>query len=162
MSDLRQREIEYRSRAYLDGARGENCKLRFVGVCNHNPETVVACHVTDTNFGLARKAHDFSIIDGCANCHRYLDHGWVGKISLTIRLQHIVRGLQETLLSRIERGIVTVKLDAPKPFSDRPVKARKPKNERQPIPGRKLESRSTFPTGRKLPSRPLQRKGDTI
>lgn len=45
------REPEIRSRKYLDGARGETCKLRFVGICNGDPETTVACHVHDQSFG---------------------------------------------------------------------------------------------------------------
>ena len=148
MNALAQRQIEHRSRAYLDGARGESCKLRFVGVCNHDSETTVACHIQDTNFGMARKAHDFSVIDGCSACHMYLDHGWVGKISETIRLRHIIRGLQETLLNRIERGIVTVKLDAITPHHAKPVKPRKPPAERSKIASRKTD----WPT-RSIPKR---------
>ena len=149
------RQVEYRSRAYLDGARGETCKLRFVGVCNHNRETVVACHIHDTNFGMARKAHDFSIIDGCSDCHMFLDHGWVGKISAEDRLRHIVRGLQETLLNRIERGIVPMPLDRETPRRDKPTKPRKPVGERAKIaaPARPMQSRSDWPAGRKIPAR---------
>jgi hypothetical protein len=143
MTDFREPAI--RSRKYLDGARGEPCKLRFWGICNNDPETTVACHIHDQSFGMGRKAHDVSIIDGCSACHMYLDHGWVGKISRTILLEHIIRGLQETLLSRIRRGIVVVPLDPEHLSSDKPVKPRKPKAERKPvgksrpIPQRKAE-----------------------
>ncbi len=140
------REPEIRSRKYLDGARGETCKLRFVGICNENPETTVACHIHDQSFGMARKAHDVSIIGGCSSCHMFLDHGWVGKISRTVLLEHIIRGLQETLLNRIRRGIVVVPLDPERLSSERPVKPRKPPELRRSIPqGRKLTTTSRLP-----------------
>lgn len=142
------RQTEYRSRAYLDGARGETCKLRF-SVCNGNSETTVACHVHDGSFGMARKAHDFNIIDGCSDCHMFLDHGWVGKITPEDRLRHIVRGLQETLLNRIERGIMSAPLDRGSPAHERQVKPRKPKAKRNPVPA-----------GRPLQSRPMSRKSE--
>lgn len=140
------REPEIRSRKYLDGARGETCKLRFVGICSGDPETTVACHVHDQSFGMARKAHDVSIIDGCSSCHMFLDHGWVGKISRPVLLEHIIRGLQETLLNRIRRGIVVVPLDPERLSSERPAKPRKPKGERRSMPkGPPLKSANRLP-----------------
>lgn len=144
MSELSFRQPEIRSRKYLDGSRGQPCCLRFVGICNHDPETTVACHIHDGNFGLSRKAHDVSIIDGCSACHEFLDHGWVGKISRTVRLEHVIRGLQETLVNRIRRGIVVIPLDPERLSHDKPVKPRKPKGQRRQVPGagRKIESRN--------------------
>jgi hypothetical protein len=129
---LRQRQEPIRSRKYLDGARGETCKLRFVGICNNDRDTVVACHIHNASFGLSRKADDFSVIDGCANCHRFLDTE-AHKISRALLLEHILRGLQETLRSRIDSGLLFLQLDAPKPSRERPVKARKPRADRAPI-----------------------------
>ena len=40
-----------RSRKYLNGSRGQPCTLEFVGVCYHDPETSVACHIHDESFG---------------------------------------------------------------------------------------------------------------
>lgn len=154
MSDLRQRREEIRSQAYLDGARGQPCTLEFVGVCNHDPDTTVPCHWDDETFAFAQKADDISVIDGCFACHQFLDFGWVGKISRTVLLAHVNRGLQRTLRNRVERKIVLLKLDAPKPHHDKPVKPRPPKAERRPVrAGKPLESRSSWPVGRKLPTR---------
>jgi hypothetical protein len=141
MTELRQRQEPIRSRAYLDGARGENCKLRFPG-CFNDRETVVACHITDSaSFGMGQKADDISIIDGCAHCHRQLDlrlHG----MSQTLLLEYLLRGIQETMRNRIERGILTLKLDTPKPAHSRPAKPRKPAAERRKVPaGRALTGR---------------------
>lgn len=151
MTELRQREEPIRSEAYLAGSRGENCKLRFPG-CPNDRETVVPCHITDSaSFGMGQKADDISVIDGCAHCHRLLDlrlHG----LSQALLLEYLLRGLQETLRSRVRRKILVLKLDAPKPLASRATKPRKEKSARkeirqraEPWPvGRKLQSRNSF------------------
>lgn len=152
MSELRQRVEPIRSRRYLDGAKGENCKFRFAGICNHNPETVVACHVHNDSFGMGRKADDFSVIDGCSSCHEFYDlrsHEMEPGLLLT----YVLRGLQETLRARIDRGLLVLSQDIAKPFADRPAKPRKPKADRQAIPQRA----DPWPKGQKIPSRPLSR-----
>lgn len=128
-----------RSRKYLDGSRGQPCSLEFVGICNHNAETTVACHIHDESFGGSMKADDVSTVDGCSSCHMFLDHGWVGKISQGVLLRHVIRAMQRTLRNRIERGIVFVQLDVAKPASERPVKPRKPPEQRTPIKSRGFE-----------------------
>lgn len=145
---LRQRIEPIRSRRYLDGARGEPCKFRFAGICNHNPETVVACHVHNDAFGMGRKADDFSVIDGCSSCHTYYDlrsH----EMEPGLLLSYVLRGLQETLRARIDRGLLVLSQDIAKPFADRPVKPRKPAADRAKIPQRE----NAWPAGRKLESR---------
>jgi hypothetical protein len=144
MTELRQRIEPIRSRKYLDGARGENCKLRFPG-CQNERETVVSCHVNDlTSFGMGQKADDISVIDGCAYCHRLLDtraHG----LSRALLLEYLLRGLQATLRSRIEKGVLWLKPDPAKPFAARPTKPRKPAEQRRKIPaGRKLQTRNNL------------------
>lgn len=135
MSDLRQRIEPIRSRRYLDGAKGEPCKFRFAGICNHNPETVVACHVRNEAFGMGRKADDFSVIDGCSNCHTFYDlHSH--EMDRALLLEYVLRGLQETMRARIDRGLLVLSQDVKTGFSERPAKARKPKAERQAIPQR--------------------------
>lgn len=135
MSDLRQRIEPIRSRRYLDGAKGEPCKFRFAGICNHNPETVVACHVRNEAFGMGRKADDFSVIDGCSNCHTFYDlHSH--EMDRALLLEYVLRGLQETMRARIDRGLLVLSQDVKTGFSERPVKARKQKAERQAIPQR--------------------------
>lgn len=146
---MTQRREPIRSRKYLDGARGESCKLRFVGVCNNDRETVVACHIHNASFGMARKADDFSVIDGCANCHRFLDTE-AHKISRALLLEHILRGLQETLRNRIDRGLLFLSQDTPAPHHAKPTKPRKPRDQRA-----KIQSRTDWPKGRSMPSRPF-------
>lgn len=141
-----------RSRKYLDGSRGQPCTLEFVGVCNHNPETTVACHIHDETFGKGRKADDVSTVDGCSDCHRFLDEGWAGKISRTVLLAHVIRALQRTLRNRIDRGILVLPLDPERLSSERKVKPRKPPEQRVKIPTR------DFPEGH----RPLRSRNNLV
>jgi len=145
MTELRQRYEPIRSRKYLNGAKGENCKLRFPG-CQNDRETVVACHIHDqASFGMGQKADDLSVIDGCAHCHSLLDlhkHG----MSQALLLEYILRGLQETIRNRVERSILIVHRDIPKPFAERAVKPRKP-----------IEQRRKIVSGQKIQSSPMRR-----
>lgn len=63
-------------------ARGQECTLRFVGICNRNPETTVWCHsnrLTDGK-GMGLKAPDEEGCYGCSDCHAWLDGGYAGRI----------------------------------------------------------------------------------
>lgn len=63
------------NRQLLDLARGQECLLRSP-LCNHNPETVVACHprgVSDYGTGGHYKAGDEYSIWGCSQCNHYSD-----------------------------------------------------------------------------------------
>ena len=59
-------------------ARGQDCTLRFEGVCNRNPETTVWCHsnrLADGK-GMGLKAPDEQGCYGCSDCHAWLDGGY--------------------------------------------------------------------------------------
>jgi len=62
-------------------ARGEACTLRFVGICNRNPETTAWCHSnrSEDGKGLGIKARDEEGCYGCSDCHAWLDGGYAGK-----------------------------------------------------------------------------------
>jgi hypothetical protein len=63
-------------------ARGEDCTLRFPGVCNENPETTVWCHsnrVADGK-GMGIKAPDEQGCYGCSACHAFLDGGYANSV----------------------------------------------------------------------------------
>jgi hypothetical protein len=158
MSELRQREEPIRSQALLDSARGQPCTLNFE-VCNNDPETTVSCHVNGDVHGGARKDDDTSTVHGCSACHMYMDQGgWIGKISQTVLLRHIVRALLRTNRNRWQRGFFG---KHPTPARRTPeAKPRKPKAGRK-IAGRtEIQSASRLPAkgeGRKLQSRKMER-----
>lgn len=55
-------------------ARGRDCQVRLVGVCNHNPETVVLAHYRMAGLtGMGQKADDMFGAWACSSCHDCLD-----------------------------------------------------------------------------------------
>lgn len=139
-----------RSPKYLAAAKNQPCTLRFVGCLDpygQGHETTVFAHFRHGK-GMGQKAHDFDGCDSCAHCHTMLDEGWPGKISWTLVLEHMLRGLERTLENRIRRGVIVFPVTVEKPAAERPVKPRKTKSERA-----KINSRSEWPESRKLQSR---------
>lgn len=151
MTALRQRRVPIRSKAIRQAARGEECTLTIFGVCIGGTETTVLCHLHDETFGKGQKADDTSAVFGCHACHDEIDgrtRRTAGQDLTWVKL----RALQRTVRRLVELGIYPVKLDERTPLSQRPVKARKPKEQRTAIPsrpmattGRKIESRNDLP-----------------
>ena len=62
------------SQKLRDSARGQDCTMQVVDVCNYNPETVVLAHVKTAGTGSkGAKCHDFSAVYACHACHEWLD-----------------------------------------------------------------------------------------
>lgn len=63
-----------KSRKVLNEAKGKDCTLNIVGVCNYDPSTTVAAHLPDETHGLALKADDVAAVCwACSNCHDVID-----------------------------------------------------------------------------------------
>jgi hypothetical protein len=142
-----------RSSKVLNAARGKPCTARFPGICNGDPATVVSCHLNGAAFGkgMGQKAHDILTFRGCFACHAYYDtgHGTNPLMSDAELNWHLLRALSETIVGLVTEGVVIVPLDASKLSSERPVKPRKPKDQRP-----KIQSRNEWATGRKIPNPP--------
>lgn len=56
-------------------ARGQECTLQILGVCNGQAETVVLCHSNNLadGKGIGLKAPDTAACFGCSACHAVLD-----------------------------------------------------------------------------------------
>lgn len=52
-------------------AKGRECQIRIPGVCNHNNETVVLCHLGGA--GMGTKNDDMFGAFGCSACHDVVD-----------------------------------------------------------------------------------------
>ena len=59
-------------------AKGQECTLRFPGICNFNIETTVWCHSNEyaDGKGAGLKARDEEGCFGCSACHVYYDGGY--------------------------------------------------------------------------------------
>lgn len=131
------------SKAYRDGARGQPCTLRCSIHCDGGGETTVFAHLRDRHTGAGIKASDISGCDACFACHSLMDEGGLSKELWTI---YALRGLQETLENRIQRGILIMPSDA---TETRRTSTAKPAK----IAGRPMPKSS-----RKIPSRPMRAK----
>ena len=60
-----------RNHPLRDAARGRPCTIQIYGICNHNPETSVLCHLPGPGVGL--KADDRHAAIGCSACHDVAD-----------------------------------------------------------------------------------------
>jgi hypothetical protein len=55
---------------YTKSAKGQDCQIRSPA-CNHNPETVVFCHLNGA--GIGEKMQNIHGAYGCLNCHDFVD-----------------------------------------------------------------------------------------
>lgn len=153
MTALAQRREPIRSAKLRDAARGEECTLQIFGCCVGGTETTVLAHLHDETFGRGQKADDTSAVFACYGCHDEID-GRTHKTRGEDLTWYKLRALQRTVRRLVERGILEVRLDKPKPFNERPTKPRTSKPSR-PIPQRE----NPWPAQtRAIPSRPLSRK----
>lgn len=142
-----------RSQVVLDSARGAPCSIRLPGICNGNAETTVWCHLNGHRFGKggALKAHDILGFHGCSSCHAYYDvgHGTRPLMSEVDLLWAVLGAVTETWVRLIAGEIIKVPQDKMKPVAERPVKPRKPAEQRAKVPNN---------PDRKIPSRPMRGK----
>ncbi|WP_233115608.1 DUF1364 domain-containing protein [Aggregatibacter actinomycetemcomitans] len=59
---------------YRKEAKGRDCQVRLIGVCNHNPETTVLAHIRAAGItGSGQKAPDILGAWSCSSCHDAID-----------------------------------------------------------------------------------------
>jgi len=98
-----------RSKKITEAARGQDCTLNIVGVCNHNPATVVLCHFPDETHGMGQKSCDLSAGFGCSSCHDAIDGRMTGEVvedMLASRDWYLRRSQTRTMRKLIEMGVV--------------------------------------------------------
>lgn len=142
MSDLAQRTPPIRSQAIRRAAAGQRCTLNLPHICNHDPETVVLAHIHDEQFGRGQKADDTSGMFACHACHTAYDLHRTGLDALVLS-ELVFRAYQRTIRRLVLLKVLRLDEDVAKPFHARPVKPRKPREQRRPVPaGRKLQGRN--------------------
>jgi Protein of unknown function (DUF1364) len=69
------------NQAFRDLARGQDCTMNVLGVCNYDSETVVLAHSNSMADGKGKgyKANDHSGVWACHACHAWLDQGKASK-----------------------------------------------------------------------------------
>jgi len=82
-------------------AKGKDCTLRLVGICNFNSETTILAHI-GFDSGWATKCSDNIAVFACSNCHAEIDNQG--------RRAHAadkLRALEETQQILIDKGLLT-------------------------------------------------------
>lgn len=95
-------------------ARGEDCQIRLVGICNCDPTTTVWCHANGSaaGKGIGMKSHDLLGAYGCSACHDAYDRRqFMDARPLYSREQvelSFWEGHARSVLLLIEKGIVAL------------------------------------------------------
>lgn len=98
-----------RSKKITDSARGEDCTLRLIGICNNNPETVIFAHVGRRR-GMAIKCGDHFGVYACSSCHDAIDGRDRLPDSVAEELpDDILRALEETQEKLFDKGLLIAK-----------------------------------------------------
>lgn len=97
--------MKVESKKIRAAARGQDCTVRLVGICNFNPETTVLAHLPCGQRGTGIKSPDNIAVFACSACHDAID----GRIKSEIDWRDMLRALAETQLSLIEKGIMVIK-----------------------------------------------------
>lgn len=117
------------SQKLRDSARGQKCQFQIPGICNHDPSTVVLCHLPSEIKGGATKSDDFHAAFGCLKCHETIDNH---RLSAEDCLYYSMRALQRTLHIWVKSGLVKVPEDKPRPKPSSKILPPVPMFERTP------------------------------
>jgi hypothetical protein len=87
---------------YTKSAKGQDCQIR-TPFCNHNPDTVVFCHLNGA--GMGEKMQNIHGAYGCSKCHDAVD-GRIGVLYPNeLKLDHL-RGVIRTQELMIRNGVL--------------------------------------------------------
>lgn len=98
-----------KSKPLRDSARNEDCTFQIAGVCNHNPETVVLCHINCDPSGVGQKADDTSAAYGCSSCHDVVDGRVQNEEYKQYKWFYNARAIARTTKRFYEKGLIVIK-----------------------------------------------------
>lgn len=116
-----------------NSAKGQNCMFQIPGICCHDPEKTVLCHIRDDSKGTGNKAADYSAAFGCFSCHEAIDQH---RLSKEDELFYSMRAMQRTWAIWVDAGLIVLPVDAD-------TAKRRPKKKSK-IPSRPLRSANSF------------------
>ena len=98
-----------RSDKLRNAAKGQQCTVQILGVCNFTPETVVLAHLPSITHGMAYKSDDIWAVDCCSACHDCLDGRVPYDWQPGEKEQYMLNALHLTFMRRVHEGIIDVK-----------------------------------------------------
>jgi hypothetical protein len=93
-------------------AKGQPCALAIPGICSHDPEQTVLCHLPSEVKGGATKSDDFFACFGCLNCHQSIDNH---RLSREESLYYSLRALARTWRFWVTSGLISVAENTARP-----------------------------------------------
>ena len=101
-----QKQRRHESQKLKDSARGQACTIRLPGICNHNPETTVLCHLHGG--GMGTKKSDLFAAFGCSDCHNEVDGRTMKLPGDEVHADHL-EGMVRTQQYWLDNGFITLK-----------------------------------------------------
>lgn len=93
-----------------ESAKGQNCTVRLVGICNRNPETVVLAHYRMAGTcGIAMKPNDIQAAYACSRCHDAVDGRLKTDLSHEELQAAFAEGVMRTQQLLIKQGLLVLK-----------------------------------------------------
>jgi len=90
-------------------ARGEDCSLRIVGVCNFATDTTVYAHAPCVDKGMGFKSPDWWGMYACSNCHDAIDSRTnIRELTIENKLHTILSAVYETQKKLFKKGLIKV------------------------------------------------------
>jgi hypothetical protein len=93
-------------------AKGQPCALAIPGVCSHDPEQTVLCHLPSEVKGAGNKSDDFFAVLGCSPCHICVDNH---RLKREDELYFTLRALARTWRFWVTSGLISVAENTPRP-----------------------------------------------
>lgn len=91
-------------------AKGQECQVRFPGVCNCNPETTVLAHINGA--GVAKKSLDIFGAYACYDCHKLIDRlpsvNHVVEFDDAMRIIQFYEAVWRTQKIMLEQGLIKI------------------------------------------------------
>lgn len=95
--------MKVESNKLRNSARGQDCTLRLVGVCNFNRETTVLAHI-GFDSGWAIKCNDSMAVFACSDCHAEIDSKGRKEYA-----DDKLRALEETQQIWLDQGLMVIR-----------------------------------------------------
>ena len=90
-------------------ARGQQCQIRLIGICNHNSETVVLAHYRMAGTcGMGMKPSDIQAAYACSRCHDASDGRLKTDLSPDELQTAFAEGVMRTQQILIKQGLLKV------------------------------------------------------
>ncbi len=97
---------KYKSLKITQSANGQECQVRYPGVCNFNDETTIYAHLNGA--GMGTKHADIFGAYCCSNCHDLIDGKRVSPFPPIETHYYFHEGIFRTQQILLNKGLITI------------------------------------------------------